>query len=94
MKKVISQISENEKKEVVLLVDKVNSLNNLIISLEENDLKEISNKINPKIVKEKFCTATKEYDNYWMKLIKKYNISICPNRLKIDFYTNDIFVDE
>jgi CXXX repeat modification system protein len=93
LKEFIVKITENEKKEVMNLHERLNGLNELILSVKSfskytDDLDDLYEKI--------VCDTGKTkvlFDKWWVETAKKYSLkSIEGHRWEIDFYTNEIFL--
>ena len=87
MKKVVGKVSESEKKEIQILFERRNGLNELakIVTSDNNDLYE-------KLVKDLGETGTK-FQNWWNRMGEKYQWeSIDGGNWEINFDTCEIFL--
>lgn len=87
MKTRIGKITEKEKKEIQLLFERKNGLNELIKEISpDNNL--LYNKIVADMGKTKI-----NFDNWWDKMSKKYNWKSCKNgHWEINFETCEILL--
>lgn len=86
MRKLVGQVTEEEKNEILQLFERRNGLNELAQILKEDD------SLYERLVKDMGQTATK-FQNWWDTVAKKYNWESAPNgNWEIDFNTNEIFL--
>ena len=89
MKKIIGQVTPEEKKEIQTLFERRNGLNELakILTADNAELYE-------KLVKDMGETGTK-YQNWWDTMARKYNWESCENgNWEINFDTCEIYLVE
>lgn len=87
MKKLVGQVTEEEKNEIQALFERRNGLNELAQIIKEDD------SLYERLVKDMGQTATK-FQSWWDVTAKKYNWESAPNgNWEIDFNTNEIFLN-
>lgn len=87
MKKLVGEVTKEEKNEIQLLFERRNGLTELAQILKEDD------SLYERLVKDMGLTATK-FQNWWDAMSKKYNWESDPNgSWEIDFNTNEIFLN-
>lgn len=87
MRKLIGQVTEEEKKEILDLFERRNGLTELAQIVKEDD------SLYDRLVKDMGQTATK-FQNWWDQTSNKYNWESAPNgHWDIDFNTNEIFLN-
>ena len=87
MKKLIGQVTPEEKNEIQTLFERRNGLNELakILTADNSDLYE-------KLVKDIGETSSK-FQNWWDRMAKKYNWESAPNgNWEINFDTCEIYL--
>lgn len=87
MKKLVGQVTEEEKNEILFLFERRNGLSELAQIVKEDD------SLYDRLVKDMGQTITK-FQNWWDTTAKKYNWESDPNgNWEIDFNTNEIFLN-
>lgn len=87
MRKLVGQVTEEEKNEILQLFERRNGLNELAQILKEDD------SLYERLVTDMGQTATK-FQNWWDTAAKKYNWESAPEgNWEIDFNTNEIFLN-
>lgn len=87
MRKLVGQVTEEEKNEILQLFERRNGLNELAQILKEDD------SLYERLVTDMGQTATK-FQNWWDTNAKKYNWeSALEGNWEIDFNTNEIFLN-
>lgn len=87
MRKLVGQVTEEEKNEILQLFERRNGLNELAQILKEDD------SLYERLVTDMGQTATK-FQNWWDINAKKYNWeSALEGNWEIDFNTNEIFLN-
>ena len=87
MKKLVGEVTREEKIEIQLLFERRNGLTELAQILKEDD------SLYERLVKDMGLTATR-FQNWWDTKAKKYNWESAPNgSWEIDFNTNEIFLN-
>lgn len=87
MKKLVGEVTREEKIEIQLLFERRNGLTELAQILKEDD------SLYERLVKDMGLTATR-FQNWWDAKAKKYNWESAPNgSWEIDFNTNEIFLN-
>ena len=87
MRKLVGQVTEEEKNEIQSLFERRNGLMELAQIVKEDD------SMYERLVKDMGQTATK-FQNWWDTTAKKYNWDSAPNgNWEIDFNTNEIFLN-
>lgn len=86
MRKLVGQVTEEEKNEILQLFERRNGLNELAQIVKEDD------SLYDRLVKDMGQTATK-FQSWWDTTSRKYNWESAPNgNWEIDFNTNEIFL--
>lgn len=86
MRKLVGQVTEEEKNEILSLFERRNGLNELAQIVKEDD------SLYERLVKDMGQTATK-FQNWWDRTGKKYNWESTPDgNWEIDFNTNEIWL--
>lgn len=87
MRKLVGQVSEEEKNEILQLFERRNGLNELAQIVKEDD------SLYERLVTDMGRTATK-FQGWWDSTAKKYNWESVPNgNWEIDFNTNEIYLN-
>lgn len=89
MKKIVGQVTAEEKNEIQALFERRNGLNELakILTVENNELYE-------KLIKDMGETSTK-FQNWWSRMSSKYQWeSVDGGNWEIDFDTCDIYLTD
>ncbi len=87
MKKLVGQVSPEEKNEILTLFERRNGLNELakILTADNTELYE-------KLITDMGKTGT-EFNNWWKRMAEKYNWESSENgNWEINFTTNDIYL--
>lgn len=85
-------IEENEKKEILLLKERIGALNELYLGFENLDLEDRDALIAR--MKQRGNDTEKAIDLWWDKIKMKYNLKNRENgKWLLDFKTNDIFLE-
>lgn len=87
MKKLVGQVTEEEKKEILLLFERKNGLSELAQIIKENDA------LYERFISDMGHTATK-FQEWWNLKAKKYNWESQPGgNWEIDFNTNEVYLN-
>ena len=87
MRKLVGQVTEEEKNEILALFERRNGLNELAQIVKEDD------SLYERLVTDMGQTATK-FQNWWDTMAKKYDWESDPNgSWEIDFNTNEIYLN-
>lgn len=86
MRKLVGNVTEEEKKEIQALFERRNGLTELAQIVKEDD------SLYERLVTDMGQTASK-FQNWWDTMAKKYNWESAPNgNWEIDFNTNEIYL--
>ena len=87
MRKLVGNVTEEEKNEILQLFERRNGLNELAQIVKEDDA------LYERLVKDMGQTATK-FQNWWDTTAKKYTWESAHNgNWEIDFNTNEIYLN-
>lgn len=87
MRKLVGQVTEEEKNEILSLFERRNGLNELAQIVKEDD------SLYERLVMDMGQTATR-FQNWWDTIARKYNWESAPNgNWEIDFNTNEIYLN-
>lgn len=87
MKKLVGQVTEDEKNAIQAIFERRNGLNELAQIVKQDDA------LYERLVTDMGQTATK-FQNWWDTMARKYNWESDPNgNWEIDFNTNEIFLN-
>lgn len=87
MRKLVGQVTEEEKNAILQLFERRNGLNELAQIVKEDD------SLYERLVTDMGQTATK-FQAWWDTTARKYNWESAPNgNWEIDFNTNEIFLN-
>ncbi|WP_368489028.1 CXXX repeat peptide modification system protein [Clostridium sp. BJN0013] len=92
-KKLLVNITEEERNEIVIHFEKINSLKSLLITLTQSQLDIDENNWFYNKLRSDFSSATKSYDLWWTNILKKYDIAYDPSKLNVDFDKQGIYYD-
>ena len=87
MRKLVGQVTEDEKNEILQLFERRNGLNELAQIVKEDD------SLYERLVKDMGQTATR-FQSWWDTTARKYNWESAPGgNWEIDFNTNEIILN-
>lgn len=89
----VGRVSENEKNKILILHERILAIEELEISIEDNELdNEYKEILINKVVKEKIKTNN-EFNQWWDRTAEKYKwIGDKDGHWSIDFFNNDIYL--
>lgn len=95
LKEKIGSISENDKDNALSINSRINSLEELLIALDEQDFSEDEKKSLHERINKDINETNNKLDNWWITMAKKYKWAVLKKtKLFLDIDTCNVFIFE